>query len=67
MMMVYHQPYSEIKKIPYNELLFFIEYHNAKSKYEKQLIEKRKREMEARKNRSGKKLIFKKKPSMRDF
>ena len=62
----YHQPYSEISKIPYEDLVFFVEYYNSKTKYEKYLLEKKKNETKSHQSQ-GRKLSFKKKPSMRSF
>ena len=35
----FHQPYSEIRKIPLTDALFAIHYQNAKDEYIKQKIE----------------------------
>jgi len=38
-----NQPYSEIKKIPLNDALFFINYENAIQDYIKQEIDKQRK------------------------
>jgi len=43
MMSRYHQPYSEVSKIPVTELLFYISLIEAEDRYTEQKIEEMKR------------------------